>query len=125
MRYFTRILALVWAGFWIFFGLASAIEDKLSFYQTLIHISVPGLLFFVFVLIAWQWEKLGGILLTVIGLVIVLAYLQMAFGLVPLFTIIFVLLTMAFPPLICGPLFILEAKKTKVVKKPQTATPSK
>lgn len=123
MRYFTRILALVWTGFWIYFGLASAIEEKLNFFQTLLHIAVPGLLFFICVLIAWQWEKPGGILLTTVGLIIVLAYLQMAYGRVPLFTIIFVLLTMAFPPVICGALLILEAKKPKIVNKPQTAPP--
>ena len=69
------------------------------------------LLFFVIpVFIAWRWERIGGVLFLLIGHAVFVVYpLVMS---VPLVTVFFIYLTMAFPPLIAGLLFFICGRKS-------------
>lgn len=98
------ILGLVWAGWWIFFGIASGIVEGLDFVGVLIHTALPGLIFLASVMVAWRWKAIGGIVLIVEGLSILIA-LPIAFTGFPLLTIV---LAMGLPPLIAGVLFVLS-----------------
>jgi hypothetical protein len=111
MRWMARGLSLVWAGFWVFFGVASGIGERGKPMEVLIHTAVPGLIFLVSALIAWRWEAVGGVLLVVEGLVVAVGYPLMARHF-PLSTKIFIELTMATPPLVSGLLLLSAWKKS-------------
>jgi len=102
MRYTARGLALIWAGFWVFFGVASGLGEELDALGVFMHTLVPGLIFLVFALVAWKWELLGGLLVLLSGVAVAIGYPVWAAGRFELMTIVFVLLTMALPPLVAG-----------------------
>jgi hypothetical protein len=106
MRYTARALVLTWAGWWMFFGLASGTGERLSPLGVLLHAAVPGGIFLISALIAWRWEMPGAALLIVEGLIVCAGYPLMVSGRFPLATILFVLLTMALPPVLAGLLFL-------------------
>jgi hypothetical protein len=116
MRYLAVIVALLWAGFWTFFGLASGISEGLSPVGILHHSIFPGLIFLISAIIAWRWNLVGGILLVLESLFVFVVY-PMRFMDFPLITILLVLATMALPPMIAGILFIVSYKSTKSLKK--------
>jgi len=104
----ARLLALAWGGWWTFFGLASGIGEKLKPVGILIHATVPGLIFLASAILAWRRPLAGGSLLIVEGLAVLIAY-PLIFGpRFPLATVLFVLLTMAAPPLLSGALLLLS-----------------
>ena len=105
LLYSARVLAMLWAAFWTWFGLASGIAEGLSPAGVLVHTAVPGLFFVLLLVVAWRWEALGGILLVLASLFMAVAY-PLVFRRMPLSTTIFVLLTMAVPPLLAGILFL-------------------
>ncbi len=105
----TRILMILWAGFWTWFGLASGFAEGLQPIGVLIHTAVPGLFFGLLVLIAWRWPTAGGFVLLAAGVAVSIAY-PIVFARMPAATRNFVLLTMAAPPLICGVLLLLNAR---------------
>lgn len=109
IRFIARILILLWVGFWGFFLVASILCEP--FQATAFTPIAIFLLFFVVpVFIAWRWERIGGILLLLIGHAVFVVYpLVMN---VPLATILMVYLTMAFPPLLAGLLFFISGRKT-------------
>jgi len=113
MRYAARTLALLWAGWWVFFGLASGLGEGLSPVGILIHTALPGLVFLVSVALAWRWETVGGVVLILEGVFVLIAYPVMTYDHFPLATIIFVLLTMALPPLAAGLLLLISGQKSK------------
>jgi len=110
LRYFARTLALLWALLWTLFGLASGFGEGENLTGILIHTAMPGLVFLISALAAWKWEFMGGILLMLEGTAVMIAYPMMARHF-PISTIIFVLLTMAFPPLIAGFLLLLARRR--------------
>lgn len=101
-RWAARLIALAWAGWWIFFGLASGIGEGLDWEGVLIHTAVPGLVFLVLALLPLWREGVGGALLILTGLLVAVWYPVMVYGRFPLSTIIFVLLLMALPPFLTG-----------------------
>jgi hypothetical protein len=111
LLYSARILAMLWAAFWTWFGLASGIAEGLGPAGVLMH-TVPFLPFVLLLLVAWRWEAAGGILLVLAGLFIAVAY-PLVFRRMPLPTTIFVLLTMAVPPLLAGILFLAHWRLNK------------
>lgn len=121
MRYTARGLALIWAGFWVFFGVASGLSEGLNALAIFIHTLVPGLIFLVFALVAWKWELLGGIVLVFAGIAVAIGYPIMVAGRFPLMTIVFVLLTMALPPLIAGILHLASWGSSRSQAVPQDA----
>ena len=106
MRYVAGALALVWAGFWSFFGLASGIGEGLSLSRVLAHATMPGLIFLASSVVAWRTHVIGAVVLLIEGLAVLIAYPVMTYHDFPFSTIVFVLLTMAVPPLVAGFLFI-------------------
>jgi hypothetical protein len=104
--YAARALALTWAGFWTWFGLASGIAEGQSPAGIFLHAARPGLIFLLTAAIAWRWEAVGGAALVLEGLLVFILYPRMLHRSFPLSTILFVYLTMALPPLISGFLFL-------------------
>jgi hypothetical protein len=113
MRYVAGALALVWAGFWSFFGLASGIGEGLSLGRVLAHTTMPGLIFLASAVVAWRTHVIGAAVLLIEGLVVLIAYPIMTYHHFPYSTIVFVLLTMALPPLVAGFLFISSARTAR------------
>ncbi|MBK7177449.1 MAG: hypothetical protein IPH82_09720 [Chloroflexi bacterium] len=101
-KYIARIIALVWAGWWVFFGLASGIGEGLDPIGVVIHTAVPGLIFLVLAIIAWLRQDIGGALLVLAGLVIMVIYPLMARGSLSISTILVTMSMLALPPLIAG-----------------------
>lgn len=113
MRYLARTVALLWAGWWVFFGLTSSLSEGLRPVDILIHAAIPGLVFVISAIIAWRWEAIGGVLLLQIGLLVLIAYIVMAYNRFPLSTITVVLLAMALPPLVAGALCCACGRRSK------------
>jgi len=113
MRTIARILAFFWCLWWALFGIASGIgEGGVNLVR---HLIFPTLIFILLFLVFWRWEKVGSIIMIIIGLFIAIAY-PLTFGRrFPAITTIFIELTMALPPLIAGVLSILYRRKTKGV----------
>jgi hypothetical protein len=63
----ARGLALLWAGFWMFFFVAESVA-----WHTPVPMALPwvgvGILFLFVALVPWRWEMAGGLLLMVVGL---------------------------------------------------------
>ena len=97
----VRLLAVLWAGFWLWFGVASAIHERLAWQGIVLYALRPGLAFFVVVAIAWFWPRPGGVLLILTGFGLA-AWYAIYFGHMPTGTKVFVLSTFALPPLLCG-----------------------
>jgi hypothetical protein len=112
MRYLARALALLWAGWWVFFGLASGIGEGGTPAYVLLHTAVPGLVFLISAIVAWRWEAVGGVILMLEGVLVLIGY-PIVFGRFPLTTIVFVLLTMALPPLVAGFLFLADWRRLR------------
>jgi len=102
----ARALSLIWAGWWVFFGVASALGERLSPFGVLMHAAVPGGIFLISAAIAWKWETTGGVLLILEGLLVCAVYPVWEHSRFPVSTILFVLLTMALPPIVAGCLFV-------------------
>lgn len=102
-------LALAVAVFWLWFGLASAASERLGWGNAVAHLLVPGGAFAAIAAIAWRWRVAGAILMIAAGATIFVGY-PIVFGeFFPTSTIVFVLLTMAAPPVAAGVL-LLEAR---------------
>jgi hypothetical protein len=112
MRYVARVLSLIWAGWWVFFGVASGIDERGKPIEILLHAAAPGLVFLVSALVAWRWETVGAVLLLLEGLLVLIGYPLMVHGRFSLWTIVFVELTMALPPLVSGVLFLIASQMT-------------
>jgi hypothetical protein len=95
------ILAVVWAGFWLWYGVGWAIHERLAWQGVALNALRPGLVFVAIVLIAWFWPRLGGVLLILTGFVLA-AWYAIYFGHMPTSTKLFALSTIALPPLVCG-----------------------
>ncbi len=103
----TLIVSLV--GFWLWFGVASAVSERLGWGNFVAHLVVPGGVFAVIAALAWRWRVAGAMLMIVAGGTIFAGY-PIVFGeFFPTSTIVFVLLTMAAPPVAAGVL-LLEAR---------------
>lgn len=102
----ARILTLIWAAFWTWFGLASGIGESHSVSGVLLHVAAPGLVFLAFCLLAWRWRHVGGILLVATATVVAIVYPAIMGRHFPTSTVLFVLATMALPPLVAGLMFL-------------------
>jgi len=105
MRYIARLIGVLWAGWWTLFGLLSGLGEGLDVLGVIMHLTVPGLIFLAAALVAWRWERAGGVLLIVEG---VLALFYFPFAREP-----FGLLTLALPPVIAGALFFIDRLTAK------------
>jgi hypothetical protein len=100
MRYCARALALIWAGWWTFFGLASGLGEGLDLVGVLIHTAFPGLVFLSVAALAWRWLAMGGIVLLLVGVLTFIMFPgTMRF---PFPTRMLMLLTFHLPPLVAS-----------------------
>jgi hypothetical protein len=99
-------IILLVTGFWRWFGIASAASEGLGAGNWVAHILGPGGTLLATAAIAWRWPSAGGVLLILEGLVVAIGYPMMVSGRFPVTTIVFVLLTMAVPPMVAGGLLL-------------------
>lgn len=100
------ILTLALVGFWLWFGVASAVSEDLGSRNFAAHLLVPGGVFAVIAAIAWRWRVAGAILMIAVGGIIVVGY-PIVFGeFFPTATIVLVLMAMAAPPIAAGVLLL-------------------
>jgi hypothetical protein len=78
MRYFGRSLLILWAGFWIFFAVASALSetspDPNANALGWVVVIIGTLLLAAGAVIPWIWERLGGFVLLGIGLLLLVFF---------------------------------------------------
>ena len=97
-----RIVAMLWGGWWTFFGVACGLGEGIGFGGTLMHALLPGGLFLAMALVSFRWVTAGGYALLGTGIVVLVGYPLMAYGKFSVTTIITVLLMIALPPLLAG-----------------------
>ncbi len=115
MVYTARALALLWAGFWIFFFVGSVLVPGPIAVHVILVGAAPLLLFLILALIPWRWELIGGLLLLVMSVIIGAIYAIGSAAIVRregsgLPMAIRLITTIAFsgPPLVAGILFLLH-----------------
>ena len=115
----TAATALMVAAvvFWLWFGIGSAASEGLGLMNWLIHTLVPAGFFIVITLASLRWPSIGGTLLALEGLLATAVvmrtfqqgkYTASTFGLM--------MLTLAFPPLAAGILFLLDWRRIRLAK---------
>jgi hypothetical protein len=107
MVFIARALALLWAGFWIWFFVAEGWAWH-SPWRGMVFWAAVGLAFGILALLPWKWQTAGGVLLVVAGLLIAVVYATWAMPRLP-FTIR-AMTTVVFggPPLVAGILFLIH-----------------
>ena len=103
LRYVARTLALIWAVWWLFFGLASGAGEGFKGLLANAPNALPALAFCVCVAVAWRWDFAGGVLLLLCGLTALYALRTSEH-------LSFMLLIMVLPPAVAGSLFILSRR---------------
>jgi hypothetical protein len=109
----ARILSLAWAAWWLFFAVASGIAEGSSTSGVIMHalLGPPAVAFLVVAILAWRWERLGGVLLVATGIGMGIAHYTMAHG-----RFLVATLLLAIPPLIAGLLFLIVALKSRAAE---------
>jgi hypothetical protein len=104
---------LLVTAFWLWFGIASAVAERLGALNWIGHIVVPGGILVVTALVAWRWPIAGASLLIAEGLFVAIAY-PLTFGRrFPLFTTVMVWLTMALPSMMAGVLLLVDRRAAR------------
>jgi hypothetical protein len=101
----ARLLALLWAVFWLFFFVAESLAWRTPALITASWAFV-GLLFVGLALLPWRKEVTGGFLLVVAGLMIGVAYAIWAPPGLPLASRVITTVVFSGPPLVAGTLFL-------------------
>ena len=115
MVYAARALALLWAGFWIFFFVGSVMVEPTPAHVIVVG-SVALLLFVILALVPWRWEAAGGLLLVVMSLLIGATYAIASASFfrrndgsrLPLVVRAITTVVFTGPPLMAGVLFLLH-----------------
>ena len=115
MVYGARALALLWAGFWVFFFVGSVRVEPTPAHAIVVG-SVVLLLFAILALVPWRWEAAGGLLLVVMSLLIGVAYAIASASFfrrndgsrLPLAVRVVTTVVFTGPPLVAGILFLLH-----------------
>ena len=100
-------IILLVTGFWLWFGIASAASEGLGAGNWLAHIVGPGAILLATAAIAWRSPSAGGALLMLEGVVVAIGYPMMVNRRFPLTTTLFVLVTLAVPPIVAGGLLLI------------------
>jgi len=107
---------LAWAligllvAFWLWFGIASAVEERLGWSNAILHVLVPGGAFALMGAVAWRWRRVGGMLLVAAGVTIMVGYPLVDGEFYTTSTLVFVLLATAAPAIAAGVL-LLESRR--------------
>ncbi len=102
LRIIARIVALAWAAWWTFFVWVTVASEGFP-NNGLVAATILTVVFLGSALIVFRSERIGGLLLTVEGILVLIGYPQVTPGM-PSATVTLVLLTLALPPLIAGTL---------------------
>ncbi len=109
MNFSARVISGLWAGFWIFFAVASSAANFDSRGSASLGGLLIPLLFTIALLLlalsAWRWVKVGRIALPLAGLAVFIAYPIMVNNF-PIETKAFVMAALGLPPLSAGVLLI-------------------
>jgi hypothetical protein len=98
----ARCLAVVWAGFWIWFGVASSFSGNAGGMTGMLHLLPWATWAVASIVVAWRNPVAGGGLLLLEGLV--LGFLVATY--MPAHYRRFDFLTLALPPVVAGLLFL-------------------
>jgi hypothetical protein len=107
MEYLARALALLWAGFWMFFFIVESLAWGASLDRTAIWVAV-GVVFVILALAAWRWEVGGGLALVAAGLAAALAYAIWGPRELSFTSRMTTLLAFGLPPVAAGALFLMH-----------------
>jgi hypothetical protein len=103
----ARALALLWAGFWIWFFVAECWAWR-SPWRAMAFWTAVGLAFSILALLPWKWQKTGGVLLVVSGLLIAVGYARWSTARLPFTSRAITTLLFGGPPLVAGILFLIH-----------------
>ena len=105
----ARALALLWAGFSTFFFVAESWAWKSSGRVTAIWAGI-GILFLMAAAVPWAWERGGGALLSVLGLLVGVVYPLWAPSRLSFATRASTTLALCGPPIIAGVIFLMHRR---------------
>jgi hypothetical protein len=105
----ARALALLWAGFWIFFFVAESWVWHSPMRVMALWAGV-GLAFVILAIVPWGWEVAGGVLLVVVGFLIGVAYTIWPPPRLPLTSRVITTVALSGPPLVAGILFLIHPR---------------
>lgn len=111
-RKIARILALIWSCCWILFGLLSGVGENIGTENTLIHATLPGIIYLAITVFTWKYDGLGGLLILLAGFVTTMYFILQP-GSFSVLETVFVLLYTTAPALLIGFLFIFSWRKMK------------
>lgn len=103
----ARALALLWAGFWLFFFVAESLAWRTPLHVMMIWVTL-GLVFLLVTVVAWRWEATGGVLLLVVAFVAGIAYAMRPPADLPALSVAITTVVLSVPPLVAGILFLLH-----------------
>ena len=103
----ARALALLWAGFWLFFFIVESLAWDTPALPMLTWVGV-GLVFVLMAMLPWRWEVTGGLVLAVAGLLIGVSYAIWAPSGLSLSTRVTGTIVFGAPPLVAGILFLVH-----------------
>lgn len=109
-RLIARTLALLWAAHWSFFAVASEMAEPVDPAQKAFVCLLAIGLTFGSALLPWLSVRIGGVVLLLEG--VALCLLNAMFFHNPPATQVFLLLTLALPPLACGLLLLTRPRHT-------------
>jgi len=124
MDFLARVISGLWAGFWIFFAVASLAAD----YNSRGGVSLGGLLIplgitvilLLLALTAWRWVRIGRIVLPLAGAALLVGYPLIAKHF-PVSTKVIVMATLGLPPLSAGVLLITAWRIDRISRIPKEA----
>ncbi len=103
--FLARVLAGLWAVFWLLFSVAESWVG-----HTPARLAAPwvgaGLLFAVLALVPWRWELSGGVLLVAVGILTGVAYAIWAPAGLPLASRAITTVFLSVPPFLSGMVFL-------------------
>lgn len=105
MVFIARVLAMLWAVFWLFVFIAESLAWRTPALVAACWAGV-GLLFVILALIPWRWEWSGGLLLVAAGFLTGVAYGIWGPPGLPGPSRVITTVVLAGPPLVAGILFL-------------------
>lgn len=112
LRWTARLLSAAWAGWAAWFGMSIFIEQGISG-TGLAFVAFHCAVYLVSAAVPWFWEPAGGALLIFEGLMVGIGYPIMGDGVFPLSKVLFVVSTIALPPLAAGALFLAAWRRSE------------
>lgn len=110
LRLAAFILGILATLFWLWFGVASAVSERVGWLNWAAHLLVPGGILLVTLVVAWKRPAVGGTLFLAEGLIVAVGYPIVARGRLPLAAVAGALLTLATPLAATGVMLLLSER---------------